>query len=1140
MKLKELFKNVNSIYIKQGGKNNSITIRVDNNSKSFQQYIDSSLIPRYLTKNRFSYRNPAIKFHGRSQEIKLIDDFMKCDSDFLLWSLTGAGGMGKSKFALYLSNKYKKMGWNVVWLDKSEIVKLLTIFDNYNYNKKTLFVFDYAGSFVKEIASFIELLFNTSNDTYTRFLLIERISYGYEKRSNVSWYDKLKYESDVIEEIEYSSRSLDLKHYPLKKQEYSLILNDFSHGKLKEYEKKEIIKFVENLKFTNNSQKVSQSNNRCLFLLFAADAYLDSCDLSHWNASDLMKRYINHHVKIIENKYSTSAIINGKILLSFATAMGGFDLNTDYEVVKENVERIKEELCYDNDISRTKSFLQDLSEKETDDLFVAPFIPDLIGEFLFLSVFSNLDEFIQTLWITKLLKEPYFFSFVEHCLSDWFDLDETQHLINSLLNSVNSEEESNLLFNIIVNSTSDLSGFEKIKILINKAQKLLHKYPTTKTARLYIRILVNAVYEASTYTEQIETIKNEALELYKKYKTYAIALEYATLLANISAKIETNLECIEQEQQELLFEYNTDDMADRYSNVLLNLSANSITSDEIEEIISKLPLQLHPTLDVELVHVKLLFNASCIATSKHTKERLIKEIDKIYNTYQVEDIAEYYISALVNLSADAEADDFTKIETISKPIYELFKTDTIAIQYATIILNKTGNNYNKDDIKSDISIIKELLVRHQSNELALKYAEILLNLSDIIAEEQGIVELIREIELILSEYDTEEIVCQYLSLFVNLTAYMTSSIKIGEIAEVFEQKYLLKYDNLETIEKYVSILVNQSAKTQDVKVIQEIISKAQNVLDNCNDEHVAAKFAEIYVNLCSITTELDEFNMILIRIENILIKYQTGEIACHYASAIANKTRLTSSSEEILCMAEDVYGLYNKYNSCSILVPYATILSNATLDMSTTEERWDTSKIIQKEAWNIYPCVEIALQLAKSLVNTASISDNMSIIYDVVKLFEDHLLPFSKQIDIVEQYAVALMLLADKSSDINEIKAISIGLQELLKDFPSYNIAQNYAAVLAIQVFELNVLEQQLEIIEILKNEVYDIFPSANTALCLATVYATTICNMDSVYGIRVWIKEIRRFKKKYRLKQFEQCYQEAKNNLKKISILKK
>lgn len=1140
MKLKELFKNLDSIYIKQGGENNSLTIRVENNSKSFQQYIDSSLIPRSLTKNRFSYRNPMIRFHGRSQEIKLIDDFMKCDSDFLLWSLTGAGGMGKSKFALYLSKKYKKMGWNVVWLDKSEIVKLLTIFDNYNYNKKTLFVFDYAGSFVKEIASFIELLFNTSNDTSTRFLLIERISYGYEKRSNDSWYDKLKYESDVIEEIEYSSRSLDLKHYPLKKQEYSLILNDFSHGKLKEYEKKEIIEFVENLKFTNNSPRVSQSNIRCLFLLFAADAYLDSCDLSHWNASDLMKRYINHHLKIIENKYSTSAINNGKILLSFATAMGGFDLNTDYEVVKENVEKIKEEFYYDNDISRTKSFLQDLSEKETDDLFVAPFIPDLIGEFLFLSVFSNLDEFIQTSWITKLLKEPYFFSFVEHCLSDWFDLDETQHLISSLLNSVNSEEDSNLLFNIIVNSTSELSGFEKINMLINKAKKLLHKYPTAKTSRLYIRILVNAIYEASTHTEQIEIIKNEALELYKKYKTYAIALEYATLLANISAKIETNFEDIEQEQLELLFEYNTDDMADRYSNVLLNLSANSITSDEIEKIIGKLPLQLHPTFDVELVHVKLLYNASCIATSKNTKERLIKEIDKIYKTYQVEDMAEYYISALVNLSADAEVNDFVKIKNISKQIYELFKTDTIAIQYASVIVNKTCNNYNKDDIKSDISIIKELLVQHQSNELALKYAEILFNLSDIIAEEQGIVELIREVQSIILEYDTEEIICQYSSLFVNLTAYMTSPIKIGEIAEIFEREYLLKYYDTETIKNYVSILVNQSAKTQDVRVIQDILLKAQNALENCNDEQVAAKLVEIYVNLCSITTELEEFTMILVRIENILVKYQTSEIATHYASAIANKTRLTSSSKEILCMAKEVYELYNKYNSCSILVPYATILANATLDMSTTEERWHTSKIIQKEAWDIHPCIETALQLAKSLVNTASISDDLSIISNVVKIFEDHLLTFSKEIDIVEQYAVALMLLADKSIDINKIKEISIVLQKLLEDFPSDNIAQNYAAVLAIWVLEVDVLEQQLEIIETLKSEVYDRFPSANTALCLATVYASTICNIDSVYGIRVWIKEIRRFKKKYRLKQFEQCYQEAKNNLKKSNILKK
>ncbi len=1137
MKLKDFLKTQNSISIRQKGTNQTITIRTGNDTRSFQEYVDTSLIPRDLIKNRFSFRNPTIRFQGRSQEIKLINDFMSSEEDYLLWSLTGSGGIGKSKFALYISKKYKKLGWNVVWLNKSEIAKLLVLFNNYSYSNNTLFVFDYAGSFVKEIAKFIELLFNTSNNSCTRFLLIERISYGYEKRNTDSWYNKLKYESDVIEEIEYKSRSLDLKYYPLKKHEYSLILDDFSKGKLKEYEKREIIKFVENLKFTNNSERFCQANNRCLFLLFAADAYLDSSYSSHWNASDLMKRCINHHIKIIENKYSVSAMENGKIILAFATAMGGFDINECCELVKDSAENIKRELCYKSDISKTKTFLQDLSEKEIDNLFVAPLMPDIIGEFLFLSVFSNLDEDIQNQWMSQLLKEHYFISFVEHCLCDWFELDETQHLINALFNSIASEDDSYLFFSILVNSSSELSGFEKICTLTKKARKLICKYPTSRTIKLYIRSLVNAVDELSAHIEQIETIKKEAYELYNEYKTYSIALEYATLLANISAKIETNLEEIEHEQQELLFEYNTDDMADRYSTVLLNLSVNVKTYDEIEEIIDRLPLKLHTTLDVELTHVKLLFNASCIADSKHIKERIIKEIYKIYEVYPVEDIAMYYMSALVNYSTDANDSDFIIIEHTFKQIYERFKTVAIAIQYASIIVNKIGDNYNKNDIKKDVNCIKELLAQHQSNELALKYAEILVNLSDIIAEEQGVAELTKEIQSVLLEYDTEEILSQYLSLLVNLTAYMTSPIEVGKIAEIFEKKYLIENDTLETINRYLSILVNQSAKSKDVNDIRSIILKAQNVLEKRKNEQVAAKLAEIYVNLSSSITKLVEFRIILSEVHSLLIDYQTCEIATHYAEVISNKTKLISSSEETLCMAKEVYGLYNEYKSGLLLVPYATILANATLDMSITEERWAASKLIEKEAWSVYPCIEIAIQLAKALVNTISVSDELSIILKVVKIFEEQLLPVYENIDIIEQYTVALALLVDKITDNNRIEEVSKVLQKFLQKFPSDRIAHNCAVVLAIQVLEEKELEKQLEIIETLKDKVYKNFPSFNTGLCLATVYATVIRNANSRDRVRAWLKEIRLLRKKYPSDQFEQCYVEAKKNKKKYNL---
>lgn len=91
---------------------------------SFTEYIDiAKLMPKLKTSNKFSYLHYAIKFHGRKDECAAIQEFLEQDKKISIWAITGAAGIGKSKFARHIAETYQhKMG--VVWLTDDEFTKI--------------------------------------------------------------------------------------------------------------------------------------------------------------------------------------------------------------------------------------------------------------------------------------------------------------------------------------------------------------------------------------------------------------------------------------------------------------------------------------------------------------------------------------------------------------------------------------------------------------------------------------------------------------------------------------------------------------------------------------------------------------------------------------------------------------------------------------------------------------------------------------------------------------------------------------------------------------------------------------------------------------------------------------------------------
>lgn len=393
--------------------------------------------------NPFSFRNPKIKFHGREKECSLIDEFMKDSRRQLFWSITGLGGIGKSKLALHISKEYQKNGWSVLWLNATKIQRILD-FNSYDYNVPILFVCDYAGEYIDDLINLMEKLSEYQTGSRVRFLLLERVSYDNNNNAtlrDISWYGNLT-RSDIVKTIKYQdySLNLNLKEYSLLDEDYRNILDDFSEHELTSSQEDEIIDFVKNkLSFSNATKRTEEFSVRCLFLLFTADACLHGEDYRNWNANDLMRNYIERSEKILCDQYRGIPKEDAFRLLAISTAIGAFSIEEcNGDVREEYANKIIN--YFDDDRNRIQDFLQLLCEKNKKDMQVTPMYPDLLGELLFIDKFFLIISNKKKKWFSLLMSNDYYSSFAKfmvRCLSDWIELERTKNIIDSMISLIN-------------------------------------------------------------------------------------------------------------------------------------------------------------------------------------------------------------------------------------------------------------------------------------------------------------------------------------------------------------------------------------------------------------------------------------------------------------------------------------------------------------------------------------------------------------------------------------------------------------------------------------------------------------------------------------------------------------------------------
>ncbi len=695
-----------------------------------EKFLLKSEIKIENTDNAFSYSNSKVGFYGRGAEVNKIDEFMNCDKPFTFWSITGYGGMGKSKLAYNIAKKYDKQNWTVIWYDSNN-TDIDKIFGK-DFVHNVLFIVDYAGSKIDAVRKIItKSIAKTKNQDenriiHIRLLMVERDDYSKNGSMNYSaietWYQKIfncqdfdgKKNFEYKNEPNKSNKPLNLSAINDTEALYNII-DDFTVNvkgekqKLNNSKKDEIIDFVRNK--LCQTEKDSHFADRCIFILFTTDAVLSGKDIKNWDTAKLLENYLKRFERILPN---ANNMRNHKQLLAFATAVGGIDIDDCKNYVfAPYIEKLENDFSNDDDLCDA---IRTLCEKECEKgvayTLITPLQPDLVGEYNFIYEMQCIrsakkkKELLKTFLSTDYI--DYFCTFMERCYADWYNEEYLSTLTDMIINIIIEMDDDNIAFqysDVLFTITYNIDDYTVNLSYVEKISRLLEEYKTNKKMAFVFAVsLCNVSGRTDNYDKSLEQA-DKINELLKEYKTPEIALKYTQALVNVSNNADNYDKSLEQANKinELQKYYKTPEIALVYAQALVNVSNKADNYDKSLEQADKINelLQEYKTPEIALEYAQALVNVSNKADNYDKSLKQANKINELLKYYKPPEIALEYAKALASTALNSDnCNTIISYKTAIYNLYQEYKTLGFAGCYAMILAILSFNLDTADEIRN--------------------------------------------------------------------------------------------------------------------------------------------------------------------------------------------------------------------------------------------------------------------------------------------------------------------------------------------------------------------------------------------------------------------------------------------------------
>ena len=246
-----------------------------------------SAIAMVEEKRPLMFDSEYFPFSGREEELARLTEFCEAEDRLLWWSVTGPGGMGKSRLVFEFCKKMRAEGWNVNRFEASpsrggEARRLEELPGWTPDVSRTIVVLDDVQAYMESVRTWMTRMDRTPRSEDLRILLLEREG---KTISDSSWLGPDFRDTD-LDQWCHSDSFLRLD--PMTDDQLMAVMTDYAAAAGKTLNAELLLKTLE---------RVDPDFKRPLYALAIADARCQGKDPTNWDRDKILDTLLDRELK---------------------------------------------------------------------------------------------------------------------------------------------------------------------------------------------------------------------------------------------------------------------------------------------------------------------------------------------------------------------------------------------------------------------------------------------------------------------------------------------------------------------------------------------------------------------------------------------------------------------------------------------------------------------------------------------------------------------------------------------------------------------------------------------------------------------------------------------------------------------------